>query len=319
MSNLEYSFLANELSEKLSGKHFSRMRKVADGLYRIKIGSYEIICQPGVRLHITKYLEPAQKDGFLEKVEKELDNAKLLSVEQVNQDRIIAFNFDRAALVFEMFGKGNIILAKDGKTVAAMKTESWSNREIHAGREYKYPVARPSDDIQFSDRYIIVSLTKLPLGKEYALEALQRAGIDEKTPGTNLSKEQRSEIEKQIQSIRSECRPYIFIEEGRPADFALALLSRYSSLESREVSSLSEAADEYYNSMEAPNQELEKLKRRLDKQNESMKKLVAEEKELREKGDYIYEHYQQVEQVLADAKEGKGKLNKKERSVEADL
>ena len=115
MSNLEYSFLANELS-RLVGKHLSKVRKVSEKVYRVKIGTSEIICEPGVRMHATKYIEPAQKDRFVEKVEKELDNAKLLSVEQINNDRIIAFNFNLGTLVFEMFGKGNIILHdQDGR------------------------------------------------------------------------------------------------------------------------------------------------------------------------------------------------------------
>lgn len=317
MSNLEYSFLAKELS-KLVGKHLSKVRKVSEGLYRVKIGTTEVLVQPGVRMHITKYIEPAEKERFVEKVEKELDNAKLLSVEQINNDRIIAFNFDRGALVFEMFGKGNIVLVKDETTVMAIKHESWSDREIKAGKPYQYP-RKPSEGLKVSDKYIIVSLTKIPLGKDYALEALSRAKIDEKTPGSKLSKEQLESLENEISKIRTSAKPFLFLEDGKPAEFALAKLTQYSSFEPKEMPNLSEAADEYYNSFESPNEDLDKLQRRLDKQKERLAKMIIEEKELREKGDYIYANYQEIESVLIEAKQGKGKLNKKEKSVEADV
>jgi predicted ribosome quality control (RQC) complex YloA/Tae2 family protein len=317
MSNLEYSFLANELS-KLVGKHLSKVRKVSENIYRVKIGTSEILCEPGVRMHITKYIEPTEKDRFVEKVEKELDNAKLLGVEQINNDRIIAFNFNLGILVFEMFGKGNIILVRDEKTVTSLKNESWSDREIKAGKAYKYP-RKPSDELKVSDKYIIVSLTKLPLGKDYALEALARVEIDEKTPGSKLSKKQLESLENEISKIRTDAKPFLFLEDGKPSEYALAKLRQHSSLEPKEMPSLSEAADEYYNSVESPNENLEKLQRRLDKQKERLEKMLVEEKELREKGDYIYANYQEIESVLAEAKEGKGKLNKKEKSVEAEI
>jgi predicted ribosome quality control (RQC) complex YloA/Tae2 family protein len=247
-----------------------------------------------------------------------LDNAKLLGVEQINNDRIIAFNFNLGILVFEMFGKGNIILVRDEKTVTSLKNESWSDREIKAGKAYKYP-RKPSDELKVSDKYIIVSLTKLPLGKDYALEALARVEIDEKTPGSKLSKKQLESLENEISKIRTDAKPFLFLEDGKPSEYALAKLRQHSSLEPKEMPSLSEAADEYYNSVESPNENLEKLQRRLDKQKERLEKMLVEEKELREKGDYIYANYQEIESVLAEAKEGKGKLNKKEKSVEAEI
>lgn len=317
MSNLEYSFLAKELSA-LAGKHLSKVRKVSENLYRFKIGTSEIICEPGVRMHTTKYIEPAEKDRFVEKVEKELDNAKLLSVEQINSDRIIALNFSLGTLVFEMFGKGNIVLVRDGTTITAIKNESWSDREIKSGKPYQYP-RKPSEELKTSDKYVIVSLTKLPLGKDYALEALARLGIDEKTPGSKLSKNQVESIENEISKIRSEAKPFLFLDSGKPAEFSLANLACQSCLEAKEMPSLSEAADEYYNAVETPNEDMEKLQRRLEKQKERLAKMVEEEKELREKGDYIYEHYQEVELILNEAKAGKGKIDRKEKSVEAEI
>ncbi|MBD3210581.1 hypothetical protein GF318_04335 [Candidatus Micrarchaeota archaeon] len=322
MSNLEYSFMVRELSH-LAGKHFNRIRKIEDDTYRMKIGSTEILCQLGVRLHRTMYLEePSEKDSFVQKVEKELDNAKLLSIEQINNDRIVAFHFALGTLVFEMFGKGNAILVKDNQVVATTRKEKWADREIFPGSEYRPPKNRPAGAIQPSEKYIIVSLLKLPFGKEYALEALRRAGIDEKTPGESLSGEQISSLEKEFENIREAANPVAYTENGKIIDFSLTGLGVYSGCEKREYGSLSELLDEYYQGLERPDEHLEKLERRLEKQKERLEELKKKEEEYRQKGDFIYEHYGEVQEILdaAEKKEFKDwKLNKKEKYVEVEI
>ena len=313
MSNLEYSFIVKEL-QALVGKHFSRIRKIREGLYRIKIGSSEIICEPGVRLHFTKYIEDSQPhDKFVEKLEKEMKNARLQSIEQINKDRIMSFNFEGMQLVFEMFGQGNIILVKDSKTITAYKFESWSDREIKPGKEYKYPRSSVSK-LEPSEKYIIVSLLKLPLGKEYALEALARLGIDEKTPGNSLSGNQIMKLEQEIQSIMENTKPIVYYDK-KPLDYSLCKLSKYD-YEYKEFPTLSEAADEYYSNFEEPDPKMEKLKERLKKQEERLKLLQEEEKSYKEKGDLIYANYNKVEEAIELAKKDKIKTDKKEKSFD---
>jgi len=328
MTNLDYSFIVKELSA-LAGKHFSRIRKLGEGLYRMKIGSTEILSENGIRLHATKYIEEAGiPDKFVQKVSKELDNAKLLSVEQINNDRVVSFNFNMGQLVFELFSDGNIILVRDGKTVCAARYETWAGREIKAGEEYKPPPNIPSEKLELSDRYIITSLVKLPFGKEYALEALARAGINEKKPGSELSKEEVSRLEGELATIKKSASPYVFYQEGKPVAFSLAKLSEYKDMESRHFPTLSEAADEYYASVERPDPRLEKLLQRLEKQQKRLPSLSEEEKKNKAKGDFVYQKYTEIERILELARAGsfgdieikyKGKVNKKEKSVEVEI
>jgi predicted ribosome quality control (RQC) complex YloA/Tae2 family protein len=326
MNNLEYFFVVSELERALAGKHFGRMRKLGENAYRMKIGTFEVLCELGVRIHFTKYLgEADSQEKFVEKLGKELDNAKLLNLSQLNKDRIISFEFDKGNLIFEMFGDGNAILVRDGKTVCAHRYESWSDREIKAGSAYSPPKNVPSDKLEISDRYIIVSLTKLPLGKEYALEALSRLGIGEKTTGSALSGNKILAIEREIDAIRSGAKPYGFFNGTEMVDFALVKLSKYDGIESREFPSLSEAMDEYYSKLEAPNPKLEKLLERLDKQKERVTLLMEEEKEYRAKGDHIYGKFAEAERILSLAKAGKFdqlgdiKVDKKDKSIEIEI
>jgi len=328
MSNLEYSFMASELSGQLSGKHFSRIRKLSERTYRMKIGNSEILFELGVRLHETMRIEKVEGgDKFTEKVEKELDNARLVKIEQVNNDRIIAFVFDKASFILEMFGEGNAILVRDNNTVCAHRYEAWSDREIKAGAPYKPPKTVPSSSLEVSDRYIIVSLTKLPLGKDYCIEALARAGIDEKTVGSTLSGNQIMLLEQKITEIRSQARPMGFVKDGKIVDFALARLSRYKGLETTEPKTLSELADAYYADVEQPNPKLEKLQERLEKQKERMVELSEEEKRYRATGDHIYANYDKVKEAIDLAASGRfdeiekkgGKVDKKDKKIEMEV
>jgi len=328
MSGLEYRFMAGELSRQLNGRHFGRIRRVGEGIYRMKIAGVEIICELGVRVHATKYIGPAESDKFTEKVEKELDNARLLEIRQINSDRILSFAFDKGELVFEMFGKGNAILLKGGATVCAHRYESWSDREIRAGAPYKPPKTAPSGTLEISGKYIIVSLMRLPIGKEYALEALSRAGIPEKTPGSSLSGNRILALESEIARITDGAKPVVYMDSGKAAEFALTRLSRCAALEASEPETLSEAADEYYANAEKPNPKLQKLQERLVKQRERLEALREEERAHKGAGDHIYANYQKAEEAIALAKAGKpdelesrfgGKMDKKEKSVDIEL
>ncbi|VVC02789.1 Uncharacterised protein [Candidatus Bilamarchaeum dharawalense] len=323
MTNLEYSFLVAELAPLVTGKHFDRIRKISDGIYRIKIANLEILCELGVRIHLTKYIEPTeQTDKFVEKVAKELDNAKLREIRQVNRDRIILFDFDTAQLVFEMFGDGNAILVKDGVTVVATKYESWTGREIKPNQPYSPPKNVPAEKLELTDKYVIVSLMKLPLGKDYVAEALIRSKIEEKKPGSSLSESERKKLEQELVKIKSEVQPVVFYENQKVIDFGLALFSKYSKFTVQKFKSLGEAADEYFSKVEKPNPKLEKLLSRLEKQQERLQILMEEEKEFKTQGDLVYANYAKIDALLQLAKAGKFdelakfKLDKKEKSLE---
>ncbi len=333
MCPVEYGYLVKEL-QGLIGKRFSKISRLENG-YRLRIGDADIICQPPIRLHITRYIEESEgTDSFVEKIRKGIKGARLEGVSQINSDRVIMFDFGEHRLYFEMFAKGNIILVKEGKTITALRYEHWTDREIKPNTEYKTPKPPPTEisDV-ISDKYIIVSLLKLPLGREYTEELLLRAGINEKIPGNHISEKQIEKLENELDKMRKEFSPYVFYDSGKPIAFGLIKFSKYSNLETRELRTLSEAADEYYlaNQIPVEDEKAEKLKLRLAKQEEYLEQLKKEEKEYKEKGDFVYANYEEIEKILRIASsygmeeieeklsKYKAKLNKKEKSIEVDV
>jgi len=332
---LEYAAVVSELMP-LVGKRFDRIRRLPEGVYRLKIADVEIVIEPGVRLHKTKYVEETETpDQFVQKANAELENSRLLSLKQVNNDRIVEFEFGQFSVVFEMFGKGNCVLIREGQTVAAMKEESWTGREIRKGRPYNHPKSNFAASFRdaISDKYVIIALLRLPLGKEYAQEILSRCKIPEKTPGIGLTGKQIECIEDEVVAVGSQQRPHVFYNKGKPIDFGLLHFSKYKDSETKDFASLNEALDEFYwlAEREKQNPGLEKLERRLVEQENRMGELEKEEDEMKKAGDYVYEHYDEIEKILKESKkltfdelENKmkiqsAKINRKEKIIEIDL
>ncbi|MEM0485258.1 MAG: ribosome rescue protein RqcH [Thermoplasmata archaeon] len=71
---------------------------------------------------------------------EEFENLKIESIEQPNFDRIVKINFfGRKSIVFEMFGKGNIIFTKENKIIFALEYKEWKTRKIKKDEEYVLP------------------------------------------------------------------------------------------------------------------------------------------------------------------------------------
>ena len=330
MSNLEYWVVVEELKPKILNKHLRKFKKMGEKSYRIRISDTDIIIELGIRLHETKRIEQVDiKDKFTEKVDKELDNKRLLAIDLINNDRIVRFSFDGYSLIFEMFGEGNVILVKNDICIAAQKYESWAGRKIAANEKYSPPSSAPLEKLEINDRYIIVNLMKLPLGKEYCMEILTKLSIAEKTATNSLSSDQVNAIEKEIDILKKQVTTFGFFEAGKIFDYAVAKLSKYSSLEAKEFNTLSEVCDLYYSSefAMAADPEEEKLKKRLEKQLERLEELKKSENEEKMKGDMIYAHLQMVDELIMLAKKGafseiekRGyQIDKKNKTIEIEL
>lgn len=338
MQNIEYSFMVRELAQ-LEGKHFSKIYSMGEKTFRIKMGDLQLVIELPLRVGIAKYIAKSEEPtGFTEKLKKMLDNQKLSRVYQCGTDRILAFEFEKNVLFLEMFAKGNIILAdKQGKIIEILREEKWKDRTLERGEIYKEPQSQSISSVQetLSEKYAIVCLIKLPLGKEYAKEMLERCNIDEKKPGNTISKEEISCLEHAYAAIPTEFKPYLFLDEGKPADYGLVKFRRHSKIEAREMPTLSEAMEEYY--ANAPgesgkSERMEKLKRRLLEQEASLERLKLEAGEEKAKGDYIYANYQKIEELLEIAKRagmnalGSAfkdykilKIDKEKKEIELDL
>src|SRR3972149_11878585 len=103
-------------------------------------GKREVFVHPGKWVLLREMAErPDTPPPFAAMLRKALDNARVTAVEQRGFDRILTFRLERGAkhdLVLEMFGKGNIVLARDGVIVAALRKQAFKDRQVAAGEPY---------------------------------------------------------------------------------------------------------------------------------------------------------------------------------------
>jgi len=306
MYGIEYWYLAEELNGILSNKRFQKIQKIADGVYRLRFEKNDVICELGKGIYITKYIEETEEaDNFIEKVRKELKNWRLVEVKQLNNDRIIEFRFDGFSLIFEMFREGNVILLKDKLMIAVLKKESWAARELKPGKEYLPPPEPPASlEDAISVKPIIVSLFKLSFGREYSEEMLNNCGINERTPGNEIDEKSIAELKKEMEKVKKNAKPYVFLEDDKVVNFGITKFSKYGDSESYKT--FSEAADKYYHEavvVEEEPEEIKKLKRRLEKQEEYLEILKKEEMEFKKMGDWFYENYEFSDKLIKEARE----------------
>lgn len=330
MTTNEYRCVLDECRERIVGKRIDKFRKVRDNLYRIKIGESEYIIEPGVRFHPTKYIEKTEdKDNLCEKISKEIGNSKVNSIEQINEDRIIEITTNQGSLILEMFGKGNIILVKEGKIAGALKNEKWADREIKPHANY-IPPKGGNKKIEFDDKYVIVSILKAPIGKEYAKAVLSSLKIDEKTSGTKINDEERRKILEEVGQISDpkNKKPTAVIEkEGEIVEFYTTDRCVREG-EKKYYEKFVEAADDYYFKYKKVNPEIEKLENRLEKQLQRKEELENEAKEFKKIGDWIYENQELIEGLIRNCKNTKGieemekkgyRVNKKDKKIELEV
>lgn len=330
MTNLEYTVVIKEL-QSLIGSHLENIYSHATQI-RLKMGGKDIICEAGIRLHTTKYIEKDEElSSFATTLRQHIRNLKLRALYLHNNDRIIVFDLGDIKLILEMFAKGNIILVENGNTIASLKQEEWSDRVIARNKPYAFPKSNVKltvrDALSNSTKYLVVALLQLPLGKEYVLALLRRAHIDEKKQANTLTEKEITELENEHSHLLKNARPYGIYENDKI--ISASLLTDPSSA-SKEFPTLNDALDEYYfYNKEVKNEKLEKLAKRLEEQEKRLSLLKEEELETKKVGDYLYAEYEKIEKLLKTLQETSLneleskfphiKINKKEKEVELEL
>jgi len=321
MANLDYTLIVQEL-QPLAGRFFEKFYELDKGLFRLKFGKDSVILELPIRLHKTKYIEAApEASSFAMKIRKELKGRKLKSLTQHGKDRVIIFDFEGTQLIAEMFGKGNLILAREGKILSMYMREKRKERELKVGSQYNFPQTQTKELKEIlegkSPKPIGFELRALDIGMSYVRALLADAKVPDSKPTEQLTKSETDAIEKSYKKLMASPLKFSQLTNGE------------------ECASLSESLDEYYGPPVAAqfgeiqkNKEIEKLERLLKSQEEKLAELAKKEEEAKKNGDLIYEHYESVEKILALYKSGglgkieklakeKGwKLDKKEKILE---
>ncbi len=339
MSSFDVRSVVTELSS-LDGAHMDKIYHWGSNvLFRINVpgkGKKDLFFEGKKWLYCpsTKPATPTTPTTFASYLRKYIDNARLGSVRQIGFDRIVEMELSKAdgdyKLIFEMFGGGNVLLLKDGIIQNCLVQKTWRDRKTRPGEEYHMPKSRfdptESTEADFltsfrtSDADAVRTLaTAVNLGGQYAEEVCRRVGIDKSTPATEVDDATISRMYAAmadiVNHVLQEPQPTAYInEEGRIEDFAPVVLESRSDLVAKGFGTLSEVIEAFLEETREAEDlafvdpAVEKLMKRISKQEETCLDYKQQEDEFRKRAEAIYVDYQKASDLLTVLNEQSKKL-----------
>ncbi len=314
-------------------------------LFRIHLpgeGKKMLLFEVGKALYLTEkdIDNPIKPGDYIMLMRKYIGNTRIADIYQHEMDRVVLIELEgkrNFTLIFEIFGKGNLVLASDGDIVLPYRSESWKHRELKEGIEYRFPPSRKNpfkvdkDEIKESlgdsDSDLVRTLAvRLNLGGKYAEEVCKRAELDKNKDDFI------GEYEKIYDTI-SELKNDLFVEDNSPqlvfkegekidaTPIPLQIYEEKKDLGSETVDSFNKALDMAF---ELESEEVireksgGKLERKLKSQEMALENMITKEEECMVKAELIYQNYQKVEVVIDSILDAREEDNREEAMDEID-
>lgn len=283
---------------------------------------------------------PEKPDGYCLYLRKWLKNARIKDIEQLGTERILKFivegkdptKAEYTPLVYhiyiELFSKGNFIVCNSKDTILSpLELQEWTDRIVKPQVPYQYPrqeynVFKMSEndfekalDLSMKENIVKTLALSLGIGGVYAEELCMRANILKTT--TKLTTTQKKQLFEQwkilLQQVMNS-QATIVKEEATVVDVFPCLMQLYKEK--------SEPCSSYLDGLEqsvgvftvekttAPlltkhDKTIEKLQTMVRMQKQQCETFEIEYKENQKKGEYIYEHYQEIEEIFRQLQEAR--------------
>lgn len=329
MSSFDVRSIVTELAG-VEGAHMDKIFHWGAGnvLFRLNIqgeGKKELFFKDKKWLYSPdiKPETPTMPTSFASYLRKYIDNARVGKVRQVGFDRVVEMELFKSdgdyLLIFEMFGGGNVLLVKDGIIQNCLIQKTWRDRATRPGEQYVSPKSRfdptesSEDDFLASFRSseadcVRTLATSVNLGGQYAEEICKRVGVDKNSPATAASDDtiaaMYSAMKDIVSCVISDPEPTAYLKDGSIEDFAPVTLVSHEGMETKRFDTMSKLIHAYMEEISDAEEEafvdpeVEKLNRRISKQEETLDEYRMQCDELRRKAEALYTDYQNANDLL---------------------
>ena len=328
MSSFDVRAMVNEMAV-LEGAHLDKIFHWGAGnvLFRLNVqgqGKKELFFSDKRWLYMPDQRPetPASPTSFASFLRKYVDNARVGKITQAGFDRIVIVELLKSEadykLIFEMFGGGNVLLVLDGKIMNCLIHKVRKDRSVRPGDEYVMPRSRfdpTSSTLELFEQILVGSNTDLVrtlavdagLGGQYAEEICKRTGIPKNVKPPELKSDDIKKIHSVVNDIvasaLSSASAVMYRKNGEIIDITLNELHIYDEYEKETFSSMSAAIASMIVSAkeeesETTDPETEKLRRRIDRQKETIEEYRTEAADLKKRADSIYTNYANVNELL---------------------
>jgi predicted ribosome quality control (RQC) complex YloA/Tae2 family protein len=299
-----------------------------------------LLIEPGKRMHLTSltYEREAKLRSFCKALRQQLRDHKVSDLEQHDFDRVVYLRAGppekRFTLVIELFGGGNaILLDPQDRIISAMTFRRMRDRDVVRGAPFQFPPLRAMDprDVSIdslneildeSDHELVRTLARnLNMRGTTLEEILSIANLQPKSIASSLSAGQRKTLYQALKgyfrSLADETLSpqIIFNEDEEPIRVVPLMSSLYPNATTEKFSTFNEALDKFYSSHTEDGavdqveikfqQELEKLQRLRQQQQEHLNTMQTRAAQSREAANGIYQNLNIVEELLSTIQEAR--------------
>jgi predicted ribosome quality control (RQC) complex YloA/Tae2 family protein len=220
--------LRSLLPARVNGVRGLHSRCVAIELYVPTGGSRSLIVDAGGFMFVTDASTKRAVDSEFASACSRLRGLWLREAGQVDFDRVVTLGFSEGyALVFELAGRGNILLLSDGKVVAALDYIRVKDRVIQRGAEYRSPPPRGADlgsTLELRGNTVLQAFVHAyNCPAELAAEAMFRLGVDPSADPSTVDQATvaaiGSKCVEMLDAVRGgRLEPNIVYSDGEPVD-----------------------------------------------------------------------------------------------------
>src|ERR671923_564593 len=279
LSGIELRYLVNEIANRATGGYYaSSINAMTKSSLLLKLHhptQEDIMLVLSIRgIWITKLKFKPVEDNSLEgAAQRELERAKLESVEQAGSERIVSLKFRHPdskvrIVVCEFFGDGNIVICDEGmQIVAILNPIEVRHRTLNVGLRYAYPPARGIDvfevtlDQLLSLRNEAKNLEVLrwigrsiSMPKKFVEEVAKRAGIEPGRQAAQLTDDEVGRVYATVKNLVNDVStgrnydPVIIMQSGKPMEALPIVTGEATKLEIKKAASFMDAVDEVLSS-----------------------------------------------------------------------
>ena len=339
MSSFDVRSIVSEMTA-LEGAHVDKVFQWGSGnvLFRLNVqgdGKRELFFKDKKWLYLApqKPETPDTLTSFATFLRKYITNAKVGKTIQVGLDRVVITELFKSdaeyKLVFEIFGGGNVLLVLDGKIVNCLIHKRRRDRATLPGEDYIMPKTRydpaSSSFEEFTEIFrssesdtVRTLATVVNLGGQYAEEVCKRSGIDKTLNSKEVTDENLRKmydvLREIVERVVGGSEATVFRKDGEITDISPIDLSIYEENKKETFQTMSLAIDTLIKEVgeaeeeEYVDPETEKLKKRIQKQSETVDEYLLESEDLRKRADALYVEYQKANELLTVLNEQSKKL-----------
>ncbi|HLG37009.1 MAG TPA: ribosome rescue protein RqcH [Nitrososphaera sp.] len=330
LSGIELRYLINEIRSKvISGYYVSGINAITKNSLLLKLHHPTqedimlVLSERGTWITRLRF-KPVEENKLENVAQREIERAKLESIEQVGSERIVSMKFrqpdDRVRIVIcEFFGEGNLAICDENmQIIAILNTIEVRHRTLNVGLRYAYPPARGVDvfeitlDQMLSLRNEAKNLDVLrwigrsiSMPKKFVEEIAKRAGIEDDKMAGRLTDVEVKKIYSTIKNLVNDVStgkdhdPMVILAGEKPLEALPIMTGEAAKASTRKVASYMEAVDEVLSSeildigRSSKTVELDRqiavLGHDLDEQNKAKEKVIQKSAAIRKLAEELME------------------------------